>query len=346
MKTLTATIIILLTFTLTAPFNTQADKKLISEEYVIKQFETQFVDKISHILSSMGCWRALGKTSDKTWKRDNHEWLISDDKDAQKRNRMWFRNYRYDPDSSKISYGKARIVKTDKKVPQGFSREFDNRGSGEPSNETISQEITLAQSVEHSINTGVETSVKSSTTVSGTYSGVSFEQQVETSFGFKLDKSKTESQSKEVKDTITDEFTVPAGKRYLVTFNKDVIREETPFSVDGHLDCDIEIDMENWPGGALSDLWKSGNLKDANIKRSGKKYKGTLKFDSLLAFERFIKGYDVRFPRMRDFLKRAPKKTQDAANWIFNINNRKVEFDGVKKREYDDNITITRTEVK
>ena len=106
--------------------------ELISEEYKVKEFEKQVVRCLRPIMDDLGAWRAdksEHQWSDRYWKRDSHEWVVSDHKSGKKKNRATFHNHRYDPSASEIVYGDTQAISDDKIRVDGFSKNFDNSGS-------------------------------------------------------------------------------------------------------------------------------------------------------------------------------------------------------------------------
>ena len=98
---------------------------LISEEYLVKEYEKGFVRRVRHIMDDLGARRAMNKHySDRYWKRGNHLWVVSDHKDGDKKNRCTFWGHHYDPETSKRIYGDTLTITDEKTAVDGFSKIF------------------------------------------------------------------------------------------------------------------------------------------------------------------------------------------------------------------------------
>ena len=309
--------------------------ELVSEIYRIKEYEEKFARKLKPIMSDLGAWRALGgDILTHRWNRDYHIIEISGERDGRRRNEVVFDKHRYDPNSSKIEYGDAIAIEEDKVKVDGFSRTFNNT---EPSDVMISEEVTLSKSVQHSFSQHYEFSVKSTTEIEGSYSGVKFQESLEVAFGMGFDKNETTSESTDVKQTITESLAIPADKKIIVSFEKNKLITETPFRVKGYLDFSMWLNFEDWASGDLN----QGNLLFGGWHKGNKDFN----FDTILDFERFLKGYDVDYPQMAAYPTHASAESKEAMDWIFNPENRVIDAVGVKRREFDNNVNITIREV-
>ena len=126
------------------------NEKLISEEYLIKAWETEAAKKLKPIMSDLGAWRSMsGDVSDRWWSGDSHLFVISDHKQGQRRNEVKFFDLFY-MDGSGMIYGKPSTSSEGFTEVDGTSKVFDNSGSTQSSKETISREIRLASIVSHS----------------------------------------------------------------------------------------------------------------------------------------------------------------------------------------------------
>ena len=311
--------------------------ELVSEIYLIKQFEKNFATKLRPIMYDLGAWRALdGDVSDPTWRDDLHFWYVSPERDHHKRNEAAFLEHRYDPQLSEVVYGKAAVIEEDTVKVDGFAVPFDNRGSSVDTRGHISETVTLSRSVEHTFSQKYSFSMESETQVSGSYGGVEFQQTLKATFGTEFDVSDTEHESKSVEQQITQDLRVPAGKKIIVSFEKNKMITETPFTVNGYLDFKLWLNFEDW---ASEDL-RQGKLLFQNWHKGDKKFE----FGSLLAFERFLKGYDVKYPQMASYPTHASGDAKKAMDWIFDKENRKIEATGTKRREFDNNVNVVTQE--
>ena len=308
--------------------------KLVSELYLIRQYEKQFATKLRPIMHDLGAFRAEDGVSviDSDWEPKKHIWRMNYNTSSKRRNEVVFSQHRYDPTMSEIVYGKAAVIEEDNVKVDGFAKTFDNRGVDFDTQEEISQKVTLTRSVQHSFAQEYSFSMSSETQVSGSYGGVEFQQTLTASFGTKFDTTDTESESTDVEETVSHAVTVPAKKRIIVSFEKNKMITETPFDVNGYLDFKIWLNFENWA---------SGNVKQGALLFGGWHYgKKTFTFNSILEFERFLKGYDVEYPRMAKYESVASSKATKAMAWLFNKKNRIIKASGTKRREFENNVNI------
>jgi hypothetical protein len=100
---------------------------------------------------------------------------------------------------------------------------------------------------------------------------------------------------------------------------------ETPYDVDAVFDCSLTIDLENWASLGKF-LW------------GGKRHDNNFKFDNLINFERFLTGYDVTYPKMKDWNWNDQGKR--CMGWLFDPSHRSIQSSGVKRREFDNSVRI------
>lgn len=314
--------------------------EIISEAYRIRNYEESFANRLRPIMHDLGAWRAKdGSVSMNAWKRHDHKIVISDHRDASRRNEVVFYEHLYDPRLSEIVYGTpVAVEKIDSTVKiDGFSRTFGNRDSTQETQEKISERIQLSRSVEHSFAQGYSFNIENETEVSGSYSGVTFQNKMKVAFGTTFDKTETESESKDVEQLVEHSVTVPPGKLTLVSFEKNSLVTETPFTVKGYLDCKLWLNFEDWSSQDL----EQGHLLFGGWHKGAKEFR----FDSILDFERFLKGYDVDYPQMAAYPTHASQSSLEAMDWIFNPDNRVIEATGVKRRVFENNVNITTQEL-
>ena len=306
------------------------NEKLISEEYLIKEWEEEAAKKLKPIMSDLGAWRAMeGEVSARWWSSDSHLFVVSDNKQGRRRNEVKFFDLTY-MDGSGIVYGKPTTSSEGSEEIEGTSKLFDNSGSTQPSKETLSREIKVASTVSHSVSQSHQVSIKSTNKISGEYSGVKFETAIEMAYGLKLDRSRTESENREVKETFTHQFEGPAGVIIQASIEKEDLVTLTPYTLNTYFDAGMCLNFEDW----ASERENQGNLLFHNWKKGDKKFT----FNTLLEFEQFLNGYDVNYPQMKGY-KPSPQSMR-SMEWIFNKDNRKLEISGVRRREYNDNLRI------
>ena len=107
-------------------------ENLISEEYIVKEWEKGFVRRIRHVMDDLGAWRAATSDhqwSDRYWKRDKHLWIVSDQKHGNKKNLATFSNHFYVQSTSgedPVIYGTPVTISQDSVAVDGFSRLIKN----------------------------------------------------------------------------------------------------------------------------------------------------------------------------------------------------------------------------
>ncbi len=303
------------------------NNEIVSESYLIAQFENKLAHKMAIIMKELGG----GRSGSHVHQAGEHHWRMNVNKDNRKLNRIGMSEHRYDPTQSNIEYGVASVIEDDKVKVDGFSRVIDNSASSVDTEVEISETVTLHKESTHELNAEVHFDVTSTTTVTGAYGGAEIEQALETSFGTSFETNNSETEGKDVEQSINTSVAVPAGKKIQVSFEKNKIVTEQPFTVKGILEFRIDINFEDWARNKF--LWHH---------RRGSKH---LTFTNLLEFEQFIEGYNTDFPQMRTFLDECSEECYEAIKWIFDDENRVIEAKGVKRREYDDNINLVTKEV-
>ena len=306
-----------------------AEDKLINEEYIIKAWEAKAAHNIAGIMGSLGAGRAQywyenNLTNGNDWSRESHFWWASHHKDSRKRNWMRFLDHNY-LDSNGVVYGEPHIISTVNEDVSGTAQTFDNSKYNKSSHETYTRAVEKLSKVIHVLNEIHELNLKSTTKLSGEYAGVKFETEMENSYGFKLDKSTTEEESNTETETVADEFDVDAGEIVVCTVERERLIVESPYSIDAIFDCGLLIDLENWAGlGEF--LW------------GGKSHKNDFKFDNLVGFERFLKGYDVAYSKMEDW--KWNDQGKRCMGWLFDPLHRSVKSTGVKRRTFDNSVRL------
>ena len=308
-------------------------KNLISEEYLHRQWEMEVARALKPIMFELGAWRAKnGDISMESWSSKEHKIHVSaSHKYWNRRNFVTFSNYRYTSDST-IDYGKPVILQDDVVKVDGFSRVIRNANSPVATQETIATEVTLRREVQHIFKENYSLNVENETQISGIYGGVELQNTLKIAFGTEFGTEETEIESTEAKDSYSKSFEAPAGLDIIVTLVKNKLETETPYVVKGYWDCAIELDFEDW----ASDDLKQGARLFKGWHKGSKKFK----FNNLLAFERFIKGYDVDHIGMAGFYESASKPAHNAIDFIFDKEERFISLEGIKRRIFESNIDI------
>ena len=306
---------------------------LISEEYLHREWEMKVARALKPIMFELGAWRAKeGDIGMYSWSSKKHLIHVSaSHKYWNRHNMVTFSNYRYTSDSM-IEYGKPVIIQDDVEKVDGFSRVIRNVNSPVPTQETIATEVTLRREVQHIFKENFTFNVENETQISGSYGGVELQNTLKLAFGTEFGTEETEAESTEAKDSYSKSFEVPAGVNIIVSLVKNKLETETPYVVRGYWDCAIELDFEDW----ASDDLKQGARLFKNWHKGSKKFK----FNSLLEFERFLKGYDVDHIGMAGYYETASRQAHDAIDFIFNKEERFISLEGVKRRVFESNIDI------
>ena len=309
------------------------ENRLISEEYLHREWEMKIARALKPIMYELGAWRAKkGDISMESWSSKEHKIHVSaSHKYHNRRNFVTFSNYRYTSDSM-IEYGKPVIIQDDVVKVDGFSRVIRNKNSPVATQETIATEVLLRREVQHVFKENFTFNVENETEVSGSYGGVEVQNTLKLAFGTEFGTEETELESTEAKESYSKSFEAPAGIDIIVTLVKNKLETETPYIVKGYWDCAIELDFEDW----ASEKQKQG----ARLFKDWHKGKKRFKFPSLLEFERFIKGYDVDHISMAGFYESASKQTHKAIDFIFDKEERFISLEGIKRRIFESNIDI------
>ena len=312
--------------------------RLISEEYLVKEYEKHFVRNVRYIMDDLGAHRAAEKKhqwSDRDWERGDHYWIVSDHSHRTKRNRAKFWGHHYDPEKSERIYGDTLTITEDKVQVDGFSKVFDNTEFYRDTTAHIRHMVTVARNVTHILQTNLDTFIESESKFTGEFPGGSFEQSVKLHFGFSLNDTESTSQNVDETEEVVEDIPLPEGKKVIITFEKDKLITETPFSIDGYVDMGITLDFEDWA---------NSKHKQGRLLFGTHKHKNVFKFNNLFDFEQFLNGYHVEHSSMKKY--KPSSKSIEAMNWIFSKKNRLIQAEGIKRREFENNVTIKLREVK
>ena len=200
--------------------------------------------------------------------------------------------------------------------------------------EVIRHTITLSKNLTHILRTAINTFIESDSKFTGEFPGGSFEQSVKLHFGFDLDNTRSESENTDETEEVIKSFKAPKGKNILVTFEKEKLITETPFTVNGIVDMAIRVDFEDWA---------SSKHKQGHLLFGTHHHHNEFQFNNIIDFERFLKGYHVEYPSMKKY--KPSSESKKAMDWIFNTDNRVIKADGVRRKEIDRNVTISIEEV-
>ena len=314
------------------------DDRLVNEEYLVKEYEKHFVRNIRHVMDDLGAHRANEKEhqwSDRDWKHGEHKWIVSDHSHRTKRNRITFRDHYYDPETSDRVYGKPIDIEEDTIKVDGFSKTFNNLESPIDTPEVVRHLVKLSRNVTHTVQTHLESFIETDTKLSGEFPGGSIEQAIKTHFGIALDDTQSVSDSIDEEIEEIKSLTVPAGKKIRVTYTKDRLITETPFTIDGYVDMGFDLDFEDWA---------SSDHKQGYILFTKHHHDNVFKFKNLFHFDQWLNGYDTEWPQMKKY--KPSSAAQRAIEEIFDIKRRLIQATGVMRKEVENNVDIVTVEVK
>jgi len=306
----------------------ERNTEIVSEEYEINRLEYEISKRMKRIMHELGAWRALDNTYNPPYEKSKHYWRISWHKDSQKRNNIRFSNHHYNPHDSEIVYGPVVIVSEKDTNDEGTSRLYDNSNSPVDIESRYSSTTTVHSESTHELNQDYHFDVKSNTKLSGSYGSVAIEQEIEVAFGFKIETNKSETEGRTTEESLGVDFTIPAGKKLLLSLEKTELETNQDFSIKGVLDFGMWFDFENW---AESKWWKNEGEAPS--------------FNNMLEFEQFIEGYNVKYPKMRTFLDECSDQVYEDVKWILNKENRTINVTGVKNSKFDNNVRVKTQEV-
>ena len=238
-----------------------------------------------------------------------------------------FSNARWDPDHSKINYGRKRAAQDAVVSSAGKTRLIQNDTDG-PLHVHYSESESLTNSYSTSVTQGVtlDLTVTSETTVSGSYGGVDAEEKLTTEFGVSTSKEETHDKATEgTSDSALEiEFDAEPGEYYLITITKEHATTYQDFRIDGIMDFDIEIGF--------------GEGHDP-VGRQDKYYPGSpVKVVGIDGFRQFIYGFDTSAPKIHGYYpKHAWARVQNAVNRILDPAMRHIEVSGTNQASLESN---------
>ena len=317
----------------------------INESYLIKEIQIHQAARFGTVMRAMGDNRVpndhdyeqyVDSLVTSLWRKDDEKiYFYRDKHDHRHTSGVYFSAPFYDPDRSKIHYGKSKITVDVEANDKEQTKIFDNRDGVGLVEVKFSQEIALNNTVEHSFASEMtfDTTIASETTVSGSYGGVSAEEKVTATFGFedKQSEAETESESKTATDTIEVVFEVEENSCILLEVNKQHQRISTPFDVNGILDSSIDLDFSNWSSGEDHGRYRGKRTE--------------FHFESLDQFFQWTRGYDTQYPESQGFWEHAYGTSRAAINAILDPETRRVQLSGTKLRTLEQNATYRITDL-
>ena len=181
----------------------------------------------------------------------------------------------------------------------------------------------------------MDSSVDSETELEGEFPGGSIKEAIKLHFGFEIEDTHMESETRDEEEEFTEEIPVKSGTTLLVTLEKEALITETPFSVNGYLDMGFELDFEDWSSPKHNQGW---------ILFDKHHHHNHFNFRNLSHFDEWLHGYDVEFPQMKKY--KPNPQAQNAIDEIFKLEKRLVQAKGVRRKVFENNVTSSISEVK
>lgn len=314
------------------------NSKYIDEDWHIKDISIRLCkESLTYLFRDLGCWRC-GDPNALQDKENNVYWLNHERK-SKKRNEVILNNFRYDQSLGERIWGKMRTV-SEEVVDDGRSWTLDASGFDE---DTVFEK-TFSYSLRKRETEGLNQSYKASASITHKTSAeakveagpASASAKTETTLTASFEATAGVNREKEIdeqtQDTIKQPIPVKAGKKVLAYIEKTKLITERPYKIQGVLDFDISVDLENWAGKD-----RNGGLWTDNYNRN------RFSFEGVTGFLKFLNGYDTRFPRMAEYAARCGSVNKNAIaawDWLENPVNRAVYAEGVRRRTFENNAHI------
>ena len=240
--------------------------------------------------------------------------------------RITFTKARWDPNSSKIVYGEKKIAQDVDVNSTGNTKLIRN-----DSDTKVHVTYTVAESETNAFSSSIthgltmNMSVTSETTVSGSYAGVSAEEKVTAEFGVETSSEESQEKSKEgtTEQSVNVEFDAEPGHYYLVTITKEHAVSYQPFTIDGIMDFDVEIQMPGNEGGRLGSHYPGNKVTTTG---------------GIAGFLQFVYGYDTNYPSMAGFYDASYSRTKNGIACVADPNRRRIQVSGVNQASLESNV--------
>ena len=122
-----------------------------------------------------------------------------------------------------------------------------------------------------------------------------------------------ESEEGTHEETISIEFDAQPHNYYLVALTKNHAVTYQPFTIDGVMDFDMELDIRG-PGG-----------------RQRHRNPGNVKVQGVQGLQQFVYGYDTNYPQMQGFMDEAYTRTKNGLNCVMDPARRRLQISGVNQ---------------
>ena len=240
--------------------------------------------------------------------------------------RITFSNARWDPYSSRITYGEKRIAQDVDVDSTGNTKLIRNDSST-----TVHVTYAVSESETNSFSSSVthgltlNMSVASETTVSGSYAGVSAEEKVTAEFGVETstEESREKAQEGTTEQSVNVAFDAQPSHYYLVTITKEHAVSYQSFVIDGIMDFDVEIQMPGNEGGRLGSHYPGNRVTTTG---------------GVAGFLQFVYGFDTNYPTMQGFFDASYSRTKNGLACVADPNRRRIQVSGVNQESLESNV--------
>ena len=304
-----------------------------NEQAAVFEFEKDLCRRILPVL------RDFGAQLDDSWfyRQGNdpelpHWWRFRESHDSRKRTELCFRSISYEgghrvygepqvsEEPSAAGGERERIVAPPEGLTRKVSREVKVREeSSTDYRGAVSFSITHRDTVKASAKVGVDAAEVQASAESTT------ETSLKTDFGW----ANGQKSAHEV--TVRGETTlnIPGGETRILTIDVSHVHEVRPFADVAYLDCELNIDLYDWSGnyrqyvarrGRHDNIIHCANIQDLLWLLEGKR--------------------PVEYPGMANFLAECSPESRDFHEWLKDRENRRVEIDGQRVRDYPSALDI------
>ena len=304
-----------------------------NEQEVFFNFEREFTKRSMPFLADLGA-HSMGEPIRGEGGLDfPHCWLARYHKTHHKRTQLFFLNISYvgshrvysepqiSEEPSQESGQRERLVAPPEGMRRKVTREAKAREeSSSDYKGAVSFSITHTDKVSAKAKGGVEgvadveASAESTTQTS-----------LKTDFGW----AHGQKSAREVTLRGETELNIPGNAVRILTIDVSRIKEIRPFSDIAYLDCELDIDLQDWAGDTSSRVaWRGRHdniIHCANIQ------------DLLWLMEG---RRPVEYPGMKNFLKECSSGSLDFYAWLHNKENRRAEIEGQRVRTYPSALAI------
>lgn len=305
-----------------------------NQSFLMKQMQTTVAACMSSLIHDIantawwvpGVWNEPFAVLDRpnAWRVGSEVFTFKSGENGRNGATVTFTTPRWDPETSNISYGPKRIAQN-VEVNNDSKTKVIRNDTGGPVHVSYDESEELTNSFSTSVTHGltIDVTASSETTVSGSYAGVSAEEKVTTEFGVSTssEESREESEEGTTSESISIDFDALAGQYYLVTITKEHEVTYQDFTIDGIMDFDIALD-----------------LQDQRDAANGSHYPGQhVKLMGVQGFQQFVSGYDTNHPAMVGYYTKANSRVHNGINCVLDTDRRRIVVSGTNQASLESN---------